>query len=146
MSKKICLIAEVFLWLLLAAGNAAAVFLLWTWTVEGPPDETCLFHLLDKIAKNMVVVEGNKVTLPDGTVLTAMHEDALFEIELQNGAKKLRCVSEGEQWHCTGIQNGKKYDFSEDGKTEFHLTYGNVSAADFNYDHLMDIKTDGDTK
>lgn len=80
MQKKIWLIVEFFLWLLLVAGNAGALYLLKS---QGADDKT-------------IEADENSVTLPDETVFTAENEGHLFEIELKNGKKEIHCVSDAE--------------------------------------------------
>ena len=103
MSGKIRRIVEIVFWGLLAVGNAAAVFLLWTRPVEDPPDDTYLLLLLDKNARNVAAVERNTVTLPDGSVFTAKLDGERKEVTLERNGRQIHCISDGPLWHCAGV-------------------------------------------
>lgn len=103
MSKKIRRIVEILFGLLLAAGNAAAAFLLLARASEEDAPETYFRLLANKTAKNMVAVEENTITLPDGSVCTAKQDGERKEMTLRKNGRQIHCISDGPLWHCAGV-------------------------------------------
>lgn len=104
MTKKIRRIAEVVFWILLAAGNAATVLLLWMRDSGETPEQTyaLLMQPSSRAPQNVKKVKGNTITLPDGTVCATDVEGERMELTLTKNRRQIRCVSDGPLWQFAG--------------------------------------------